>query len=90
MTASLDLFNLFVENTFGGSILFTIIALSILFAIFSMVTRMSFLLLSNIVIMFLLVMLIGFFGSFFAIIIFSFSAIYFFSAVIPWIRGWVG
>lgn len=87
MTAVFDLFYLFVENVFGGSLLFTVIGLMVLLALLCMFTKMSILLMSNIVIMFLLIMLIGFFGSIVGVLIFAFSAMYFFAALAKWIRG---
>ena len=88
ITSSLDLFGLFVENVFGN-LLFAIIGIAVVYAIICMMARMSFLMTSAVIILFLLCMTIGLFGSMIAIIVFVFSAIFFFSAVIPWIRGYL-
>ena len=88
ITSSLDMFGLFVESVFGN-LLFAIIAIAVVYAIICMMARMSLLMTSAIVIMFILCMTIGLFGSMVAIIVFVFSAMFFFSAIIPWIRGWL-
>lgn len=89
MQGSLDFFSLFVEYVFGN-LLFTIVGLTIILAVICMISRMSLLLMSAFVVLFLLCMLVGFFGGIVAVIIFAFSAIYFFMSLIPWIRGWIG
>lgn len=84
-----DLYYLFVENLFGN-LLFAILGIGIILGIIAMIARMSFLLVSYILVMFFVIMLVGTFGSFVGVIVFSFTAIYFFMSVIPWIRGWIG
>lgn len=86
---TLDLFNLFVENIFGN-LLFAIIGLTIVYAIICMMARMSLILTSTIIILFLVTMLVGTFGSIVGVMIFAFSFIYFIMSIIPWIRGWIG
>jgi len=88
VTSSMDLFGLFVEGVFGN-LLFAIIGIAVIYAIICMMARMSLLMTSAVTILFLLCMTIGLFGSMVAIIIFVFSALFFFSAIIPWIRGWL-
>jgi hypothetical protein len=89
ITASFDLYGLLVENVFGN-LLFTIIALTVILVVIGMMSRMSLLMIIASTVLFLMVMMIGFFGSLFAVLMFTFSAIYFFSSIIPWIRGWIG
>jgi hypothetical protein len=89
MTGILDLWTLLVQGVFGN-LLFAVIGIAVFYALICMMARMSLMLTSAILILFLMIMLIGSFGSIVAVIIFTFSAIYFFYAVIPWIRGWAG
>ena len=77
VTSSMDLFGLFVEGVFGN-LLFAIIGIAVIYALICMMARMSLMLTSAILILFLMIMLIGSFGSIVAVIIFTFSAIYFY------------
>jgi len=86
MTAALDLFYLFVENVFGN-FLFAVIGLSVLLGLMGMAGRMSLLLVFSVVVLFLMSMLIGFFGSVVAIMSFSFALIYFFWNLVSWVKG---
>lgn len=89
ITSSLDLWGLLVPGVFGN-LIFAVIGIAIIYALICMMSRMSLLLTSAILILFLMTMLIGSFGSIVAVMFFVASAIYFFYAIIPWIRGWTG
>lgn len=89
VTGALDLWALLVEGVFGN-LLFAVVGIAVVYALICMMARMSLIMTSAILVLFLVCMLIGSFGSFVAILVFVFSAIYFFFSVIPWIRGWLG
>jgi len=76
MVAPLDLYYLFVEVVFGN-FLFAVIGLSILLAGIGMAGRMSLMLVSTILMLFLMSMLVGYFGSILAIIFFAITFVYF-------------
>jgi hypothetical protein len=86
--ALLDLFHVFVEVIFGSFFL-AIIGVAVLFLVFCFLLRMSLFLTLSIVLLFLIVMLVGYFGSFFGVFIFAISGTYFVYALIRWIQGYV-
>jgi len=86
MEYSLDLFSLFVENVFGN-LLFAIIGLVVLLTLICMFGRMSILLTTAIIILFLMSLLVGLFGSVVGIMVFFFTFLYFAWNLIVWIRG---
>jgi hypothetical protein len=82
----LDLYYVFVEVIFGHFLL-AIIALAAIFAVICLMFRVSGFLTLIITILFLMVMMIGFFGSIAGIMVTVFSFSYCAYAIIRWVQG---
>ena len=84
--AILDLYHLFVEVIFGHFAL-AILGITAIFAIICGLFRMSISLIFLISTLFLFIMLTGYFGSIFAILMAFFAFTYFIYAIVRWIQG---
>ena len=84
MVAGFDLFNLLVENMFGN-VLIAAAACIAVFVIIGAMMRMSLILISSICIFFLLMMFVGFYGGTMAVFILFGCALYFVTALAPWV-----
>ena len=81
-----DLWHLFVETIFGNFIL-AILGLAVIYAVLCGMFKMSIFLIMTIVGSFLFIMLTGFFGSIFAILMSFFALTYFAYNFVKWIQG---
>ena len=86
--AIFDLYHIFVELIFGH-FLVAIIGLVAIFAILCYLMKMSQFLTTTILFSFLLIMLVGYYGSIFGILMLLFSSLYFVIAIIRWISGYM-
>lgn len=86
--AILDLYHLFVEVIFGHFLL-ALIGIAAIFALICFLTRMSLFVTLWIILLFLMIMFSGYYGSVVAVFIFFFSSLYFAFAIIRWIQGYL-
>ena len=84
--AILDLYHFFVEVIFGN-FLMAVMGIGGIFAVIGFLLRMSLVLVLNLLLLYFMIMFIGFFGSLVAVFIFTISGIYFVVSIIRWWQG---
>ncbi len=81
----IDFFSFWIEQIWGSALLATVM-MALIFAIIGVLGRMSYLLLSTLLILFFMVFGLGFLGMAFYLPIFLFSAVYFFMQIYKFIQ----